>query len=110
MLIHVARDFLVLKTLALHDVAPVAARIADREKDQLALTFCLFQGLGPPRVPIDWVVGMLQEVRAGFLGQTIGSLRRLGRESGVCEVSDAGGECNRDQGEPEAIPHRVLPY
>ena len=50
-----ARDLLVLERLALHDVAPVARRVADGEKDGLFLPPRLLERLVSPRVPVDGV-------------------------------------------------------
>ena len=72
-LVEQLRNLLVVKALALHHVAPVAARVADREKDQLALFLRLGERLFAPRIPIDRVVRMLQQVRARFLRQTVGA-------------------------------------
>ena len=50
--------------LALHHVAPVAGGVADREEDRLPLLTCAGEGLVAPRVPVDRVLRVLQEVRA----------------------------------------------
>ncbi len=72
------RDLLVHEALALHHVAPVATGIADGEEDQLALLLGLGQRLGAPGIPIDRIVGVQQQVRAGLFGQAVGVLL-LGR-------------------------------
>src|SRR5207247_1762303 len=66
--------------------------IADRQEDRLVLSPGPRQGLRPPRVPVDRVGGVLQEVRARLGGESIGHERP--------SVSPRGARC------PE--PH--LPY
>ena len=65
-------DLRIDKALALHDVAPVARAIADRQKDRLVLGLGLRQRLGPPRIPVHRVVGVQEQVGARFLGQPVG--------------------------------------
>src|SRR5438067_5204091 len=67
MLIHQASDVFVLEGFALHDMAPVAGRVANTEQDGFVLLLCLLQGFFAPWVPIYRVVGMLQEIRAGLV-------------------------------------------
>jgi hypothetical protein len=74
LLVHQARDLLVLERLALHHVAPVAGRVADAQKNRLVLAFRFFQSLVAPRVPVHGVVRVLQEIRAGLLRETVGVL------------------------------------
>jgi hypothetical protein len=61
--VHLASDIGVLERLALHDVAPVARGVANRQNDGLVLRSGLGQGLGTPGVPIDGITGVLLEVR-----------------------------------------------
>ncbi len=63
---------LVLERLALHDVAPMAGRIADGEEDRLRLGACAAERLLAPGIPVDRVVGVLKEVRAGLTGEMVG--------------------------------------
>src|ERR1017187_997712 len=53
-------------------MAPVAGRIADRKENRLVLAPGLFKGLRTPRVPVHWIAGVLQQVRALFVGQAVG--------------------------------------
>ena len=66
---------LVLERLALHDVAPVARRVADAQQDRLVFALRLLERLGTPRIPVDRIVGVLEEVRAGFVGEAVGHER-----------------------------------
>ena len=61
----------VLETLVGHHVAPVAGRIAHREEDRLLLARGPAQRFRAPRLPIDGVRGMLQQVRADFVGKLV---------------------------------------
>src|SRR5262249_10134189 len=72
----------VIEGLSFHDVAPVAGAIADRQEDELAFLLRPRERLGPPRVPVHGVVGVLPEGRALFLcqpvrGPCLGVLGRL---------------------------------
>ena len=91
-LVHQLRDRVVLEAFALHDVAPVAGRVADRQKDRFGLGPRLRQRLGSPGKPVDGVVLVLEQVRAGFPAQTVGGTvgvsvgvghRRVGSSSGI---------------------------
>ena len=57
------RDRGVLERLVLHDVAPVARRVADRQKDRLVLLPRPLERLVAPRIPVHGVVRVLQQVR-----------------------------------------------
>ena len=70
-LVHQPRRLVVLEGLVLHDVAPVAGRVPDREEDRPVLAARPLEGLVAPRVPVDGVVGVLEEVRARLLGETV---------------------------------------
>ena len=78
-LVHHARRLGRLERLALHHVAPVAGRVADREQDRLVLVARLRERLLAPRVPVDRVVGVLQEVRAGLLREAVRHRREVTR-------------------------------
>src|SRR5207248_617650 len=66
-LVHVRRRSLVVERLALHDVAPVAGRVADGDEQGLALGAGACESLLPPRLPVDRVLGVLEGVRAGLV-------------------------------------------
>src|SRR5205085_586056 len=67
------RDRFVLERLALHHVAPVTRRVADREEHRLVLAPRFRERLVAPGIPVDRVVRVLQEVRRRFFGQTVHS-------------------------------------
>ena len=71
-LVHEARDRGILERLALHDVAPVAGRVADGEEDGLVLAASPSQRLLAPGVPVDRVVLVLEEVGARLPREAIG--------------------------------------
>jgi hypothetical protein len=75
-LVEDARHLLVLERLALHHVAPVTGGVADREQDRLALAPRALERLVAPRVPVDRVVGVLEQVRAGLAHQPVDEARR----------------------------------
>ena len=66
-----ARRALVLERLALHHMAPVARRIADRQEDRLVLSVRPRQSLRAPWVPVDRVVRVLEQVGAGLAGESV---------------------------------------
>ena len=63
----------VLEGLALHHVAPVAGRVPDREEDRPVQGARALQRLRSPGVPVDRVVGVLQQVRARLAGEPVGA-------------------------------------
>ena len=71
-LVQVPRRPRVLERLALHDVAPVARRVADREEDRAIEDRRSRERIGSPREPVDRVVRVLQQVRAGLAGEAVG--------------------------------------
>ena len=70
-LVHHGRGGRVLERLVLHHVAPVARRVADREEDRPVLLARPGQCLVAPRVPVDRVGCVLQEVRACLAGESV---------------------------------------
>ena len=63
-LVHYEGDLVVLEGLPLHNVAPVARRVADAEEYGLVLLAGLLQGLLSPGIPVHRVVGVLHQVGA----------------------------------------------
>jgi len=55
-----------------HDVAPVAGGVADGEEDGPIEALGLGEGVFAPGVPVDGVVGVLQEVGAGLGREAVG--------------------------------------
>src|SRR5262249_1782333 len=70
--VHHRRRRWVLEGLALHHVAPMARRVADRQQDRLVICFCPQQRFGSPRVPVHGVVRVLQQIRARLARQPVG--------------------------------------
>ena len=66
-LVQDSRQLLVLERLPLHDVTPVARRVADGKEQRLVLAPRLLERLRPPRVPVDRVVRVLAQVRGRLL-------------------------------------------
>ena len=56
------RDLLVLERFGLHDVAPVAGGISDRQKHRPPQTPRLRERLVAPRIPVDGIVRVLEQV------------------------------------------------
>ena len=74
-LVHHAGRRRVLERLALHDMAPVARRIADRQEDRAALVARARECLVTPRIPVDGVRGVLQQIRRRLLREAVHRLR-----------------------------------
>lgn len=84
--IHEFAGGFVLKRLMGHDMAPMAGRVADGNEDGHISPFRLGQRFRPPRPPIDGIVSVLSEIRAGFIRKAICH----GRESTGDEVLRCG--------------------
>jgi hypothetical protein len=74
MLVENLGRFRVLEALVLHDVAPMARRVADAEENRAVQLFRLGKRLVAPGEPIDGIVRVLAQVGAGFVEQAIGEL------------------------------------
>ena len=70
--VHQLRNLFVLERLALHHVAPMACRIADREEDGLVLGARPRERLVAPRVPIHRIVGVLAQVGTLLVDEAVG--------------------------------------
>ena len=64
--VHQGRDLGMLERLPLHDMAPVAGGVPYGEQDRFIFSTCPGERLIAPRIPVDRVVGMLQQVRTGL--------------------------------------------
>ena len=69
--VHHRGDVVVLEALVGHHVAPVAGRVADRQQDRDVPLGRRRERLVAPRVPVDRVVGVLPQVRAGLVGESV---------------------------------------
>jgi hypothetical protein len=49
----------------------MARGVADAEENGFVFFFRSREGLFSPWIPIHWIMGMLQEIRAGFVNQPI---------------------------------------
>ena len=67
-------DLEVLERLLLHDVAPVARRVAHGEEDRHVALARLREGLVAPGTPVDRVVRVLQQIRARLQGEPVHEL------------------------------------
>src|SRR2546430_8436427 len=90
MLIHQASYVFVLEGFALHDMAPVAGRVANTEQDGFILLLRLLQGFFAPWVPIYGVVGMLQEVWTCLVDEPVGMFMLRCRVCGFGHGSSGG--------------------
>ncbi len=87
-LVHERRGRLRLERLVRHHVAPVARAVADRDEERLVLGPSALERLVAPLVPVDRVLGVLEEIRRGRAGESIHvvSVRARLSASGRCEM------------------------
>jgi hypothetical protein len=52
-------------------MAPVAGGITDAQKDGLILPLRFFKSLIAPGIPVDGIAGMLKEIRAFLINQSV---------------------------------------
>jgi hypothetical protein len=90
--VHQPGDFFILERLVFHDVAPVARRVADAEQNGFVFFPCSMQRLLAPGIPLDRVVGVLQQVGTGLVGQSVGEF--MFRHT--CRLCDAGRPVNEE--------------
>ena len=69
--VHLAGDGGVLEALALHHVAPVASRVADRQENRPIEAPGKLERLAGPGVPVDRVAGVGEQIRALLAGQPV---------------------------------------
>ena len=62
---------LVFEAFLFHDVAPVAAGVADAEENGFVLGFRFVQSFLAPWIPVYWIVGVLEKIRAFFINESI---------------------------------------
>ena len=74
-MVQVLGNCFILERFLLHDVTPVTGRVADREQDRFIVLLGPVEGFVAPGVPVDRVMGMLQEVGARFQQETVRVLR-----------------------------------
>ena len=70
-LVHERSGVRILERLVRHHVAPVARAVADRDEERLLLGACELERLVAPGMPVDGVLGVLQEVRAGRVSEAV---------------------------------------
>ncbi len=70
--VHQRGNFRVLEGLSLHDVTPVAGRIANGQEDGLVLGPRFLECFRSPGVPVYRIVGVLEQVWAFLIDQPIG--------------------------------------
>jgi len=70
-------DVFVLKTFALHDMAPVAGGVSDAQKYGFVLGTSATEGFGVPRKPIHGIMGVLEQIGRFFPGEGVGVFVRV---------------------------------
>ena len=75
-LVHERSGFDIFETFVGHYVAPVTRRVPNRKKYWLAASAGESKRIFSPRIPIDRIVAMLAKVRADFVTEAIGHVRK----------------------------------
>ena len=70
-LVHQCRNRGVFERLVRHDMAPVTSRITHRQQNGLVVPPCERKRFLAPRIPIDGVFRVLQQIRARFQAKAI---------------------------------------
>ena len=73
--------FRVFKRFVRHDMAPVTGSITDAQENGLVFTTGFLQGFRTPGIPVDRVVGVLDEIGGVLVCEMIGHIR-----SRVCSI------------------------
>ena len=87
-LVHERGRRLALERLVRHDVAPVARAVADRDEERLVLGPGALERLVAPLVPVDRVLGVLEEVRRRRRREPVHAARRLA--TGAAQAASCG--------------------
>ncbi len=90
-----------------HDVAPVAGGVADGEEDRLVFLARLGERLLAPGIPVDRVVGVLEEVRALLGGEVVLLRGCRGRLPRIAGVGHAGSKENDENNDDEVGSHAI---
>ena len=78
---------LVAEAFLFHDVAPVATGVAYAEENGFVFSFSFIQGFLAPRVPVYWVVSVLEKIRAFFVNQPVWLFFLIWLQKGVLPVT-----------------------
>ena len=87
-LVHHRGDVGVLEAFSLHHMAPVAGRVADRQEDRLVLAASSIDCPGPPGMPVNRVVRVLQQVGAGLPRELVGRTVVVVRGVRACRIHE----------------------
>ncbi len=69
--VHQRGDVGVFETLMGHDMAPVTSGVTDREKNRFIFGAGSGESIRPPRIPVNRIVLVLEEIGAGFVGEAV---------------------------------------
>ena len=123
-LVHQGGDRGILEALVRHHVAPVAGRIADRQKDRLVVGARRGERGRVPRLPVDRIGAVLQQIGAGRFGEAVAHVghrspawsgsgrgcRRVRLVSALCSIympSAPGKAARPRRGAPTAAPSGI---
>ncbi len=70
-LVHDRRGRRVFEAFMGHDMAPMAGGVANRQQDRPVQFLGALQRLAAPWIPLDRIVGMLEQVGAGLVGEQV---------------------------------------
>ena len=87
--VHDRRHLRALERLVRHDVAPVAGRITDGEKDRFVLASRFRERFLAPRKPVDRIMRVLEKIRRLLAAQPVGVRARWRGHRGKVSVCGA---------------------
>src|SRR3989304_1995022 len=71
MLIHEGGGEFIFKRFMFHNMTPMTGSISNAQKNWLIFCSGTGKSLFSPGIPINWIMGMLEQVRRVFINQTI---------------------------------------
>ena len=88
-------------------MAPVAGGVTDTQKNGLILGSRSFHGFWTPGIPVNWIMGMLEKIGAGFGNQPVGEFVSAQNDTpneiilGLHNTEGMGGNRIQNSGEGE---------
>jgi hypothetical protein len=60
-----------------HDMTPMAGRVTDGQEDWLVFVPCFLQSLLSPGIPVNGIIGVLEQIGAGLVLKFVGHKKDL---------------------------------
>jgi hypothetical protein len=68
-------------------MAPMAGGVTDAYQDELIFVLCFLQCFGAPGIPVNGVIGMLQQVWGCRIGETVHSSLLTGKIANITPIN-----------------------